>query len=109
MTDGNNVRHMEVSMYGLFSGSNSHGRVITGATEINLFAAGMFEPDERIIRGHLRVVAVSICLRQSIQLASANAIAVSVTKDLGYMADVRAPPVVGCSTRSKDLEIGGAI
>jgi len=63
MANGNHVRHVEVGVDDLLSCGHSQSGVVKSSAEINFLVADMLEADERIVRGHLRVIAVGVRLR----------------------------------------------
>jgi hypothetical protein len=87
------------------SSGHRHGGVVKRPTEVHLLVADMLEADQRIIRGHLSIVAVPVRLREAIQLASAEAIGAPMPKHLRHMGYMRAPVVMGGSLGSKDFKV----
>jgi hypothetical protein len=109
VTDGNRAWDVEVGVNDFLSCGDGHGGVVKGSAEIGLFIADMLETDERIVRCHLRVIAVSVRLRQAIKLVSANAIRVTRAKCFGRMCDMWPPIIEGRSLRSEDFEVRTAV
>ena len=60
MADRNHVRHVKVGVNDFLSRGHSHDGVIESSAEINVVAADTFEPDEGIVPGHVRIIAVGI-------------------------------------------------
>lgn len=62
--DWNRVRHVEMGVNNFLSGGNGHGGMVVGAAEEDLIA--VLEADKGIVGGHLRVIAISVGLREAI-------------------------------------------
>ena len=98
---------MEVGMNRLFPGGNGHRRMVVGSAEVDFVA--VLQTDERIVGGHLRIVAVCICLGHTVQLASTEAIGMSAAQSFGNVGNVGTPMSVRGSGRGKNLEVGSAV
>lgn len=103
------MRYVEAGVNELVSRGHCHGGVVKGSAKINILATDTLELDQWVIRGHLRVIAVAVRLRQAIQLTSAETMGVTVAKRLGYMGNMRAPMVVGRTLGREDLEVRGTV
>src|SRR5215468_9772705 len=91
----------------LFPGGHGHRGMVVGTAEVDLVA--VLQADQRIVGGHLRIVAVSVRLRHTVQLASPEAIGVSAAQSFGNVGNVRTPMAVRRSGWSKDLKVGSAV
>ena len=98
---------MEVGMYRLFPGGNGHSRMVVGSAKVDFVA--VLQTDERIVGGHLRIVAVSVRLRHTVQLASTKAVGVSAAQSSGNVGNVGTPMAVRQSGWSKNLKVGSAV
>ena len=54
------MRQVEVGVNDFLYRGHSHGGVIESSAEINVVAADTFEPDERIVPDHVRIIAGGI-------------------------------------------------
>jgi len=90
---------------GFFSCSHGHCGMIESPAKINFVVTNVPQPDKRIVGGHLRVIAVTVRLRQAVQLPAPEAIGAPAMEHFGHVGDVRTPMIVGCSARSKDLQL----
>jgi hypothetical protein len=66
VTHWNRTPHVEVRVMELLSCGYGHCRMVERPAEKDFFATNVFESNQGIVRGHLRVIAVAICLRQAI-------------------------------------------
>ena len=72
MTNRNGVGYVEVGMNHFFPGGHGHRGMVVGPAEVHLVA--VLQADERIVGGHLRIVAVSVRLRHTVQLPPTEAV-----------------------------------
>ena len=60
--------------------------MVIGPAEVDLVTVP--QADERIVAGHLRIVAISARLRHTVQLASTDAVGVSAAQSSGNVGNV---------------------
>ena len=97
------MRHFKMSVMNRIAGGHGHGGMIEGAAEVDVRAGSPMQPDQRIISGALRIVAIGGRLREPVQLASAKLVAVTPMHDLRYVRNMGAPRRMRRSSRRVNL------
>jgi hypothetical protein len=100
---------MEMRVVDLLSRGHGHRRMVECPAEVDRFAAGALESDERIVGGHLRIITVPVRLRQPVQLSPAKPIRLSMAQYFRHVGDVRAPVRVWRSARCVYLQVRRAV
>jgi hypothetical protein len=101
----NRVWHVEMGVMLFLPRGDRHRRVVERAAKENLVAANTLQPNQRIVRRHLRIIAIGVGLRKPVQLASGQPVGVSVAQRFKHMCNVRTPMVVRSPGGSKDLQL----
>src|SRR5215469_18815388 len=107
VTNRNGVGYVKVGVNHLFPGGHGHRGMVIGPAEVDLVT--VLQANERIVRGHLRIVAVSVRLRHTVQLASTEAVGVSAAQSFGNVGNVRTPMAVRRSGWTENLKVGSTV
>jgi len=77
--------------------------------EENFFAADVLEPNQWIVRSHLRIITVAVRLRRAVQLPAAKPIRMSTAQCFGHVGDrytvtsgdrMGSNPIIGTSIKT---------